>query len=317
MKLKDVLNYADELRPNAFSSEMKTQWVNEIEGMVQLNVMLLAQADAVQYSYAANGETELLAKFPHDKIYWAYLIAMIDFAAGDIRRYNNDMALFNERWSEYMRWYANVYRPADGKMVERGYYLSAYAIAVQHGFVGTEEQFASMLVAPVRLEEAMQYVDDTVQQVNETMEKAVEDAASAAGKAKDAIENMTVSGEHRPAGEAVPAVQKQRNKDGTVNLHFLLSNGVYVGSGTMPDGCNVQIDPMGDVLTDEDLRGPAGASAYEIAVENGFTGTKEEWLVSLNGEPGNTPVRGKDYWTEADKAEIKGYVDEAILGGAW
>ena len=41
---------------------------------------------------------------------------------------------------------------------------------------------------------------------------------------------------------------------------------------------------------------------------------------SLNGKDGKdgyVPVRGKDYWTDADKAEIKSYVDEAILGGAW
>lgn len=31
----------------------------------------------------------------------------------------------------------------------------------------------------------------------------------------------------------------------------------------------------------------------------------------------HTPVRGEDYWTEEDKAEIKSYVDEAILGGKW
>lgn len=35
------------------------------------------------------------------------------------------------------------------------------------------------------------------------------------------------------------------------------------------------------------------------------------------GPAGYTPVRGTDYWTEDDKAEIKGYVDEAILGGEW
>lgn len=35
------------------------------------------------------------------------------------------------------------------------------------------------------------------------------------------------------------------------------------------------------------------------------------------GAPGTTPVRGTDYWTEADKAEIKAYVDSAILGGTW
>lgn len=32
---------------------------------------------------------------------------------------------------------------------------------------------------------------------------------------------------------------------------------------------------------------------------------------------GYSPVRGTDYWTEADKAEIKAYVDDAILGGEW
>lgn len=32
---------------------------------------------------------------------------------------------------------------------------------------------------------------------------------------------------------------------------------------------------------------------------------------------GYSPVRGEDYWTEADIAQIKSYVDEAILGGAW
>lgn len=36
-----------------------------------------------------------------------------------------------------------------------------------------------------------------------------------------------------------------------------------------------------------------------------------------DGEKGTTPVRGTDYWTAADKAEIKAYVDNAILGGVW
>lgn len=35
------------------------------------------------------------------------------------------------------------------------------------------------------------------------------------------------------------------------------------------------------------------------------------------GPAGRTPVRGTDYWTASDIAEIKGYVDDAILNGAW
>ena len=50
-----------------------------------------------------------------------------------------------------------------------------------------------------------------------------------------------------------------------------------------------------------------------------LTDTKELYLGSekISGEDGYTPVRGTDYWTEADKAEIKSYVDNAILGGEW
>lgn len=36
-----------------------------------------------------------------------------------------------------------------------------------------------------------------------------------------------------------------------------------------------------------------------------------------HGDTGYTPQKGVDYWTEEDKVEIKGYVDDAILGGAW
>lgn len=36
-----------------------------------------------------------------------------------------------------------------------------------------------------------------------------------------------------------------------------------------------------------------------------------------DGEDGYTPQKGVDYWTDADKAEIKNYVDEQILNGEW
>ena len=35
------------------------------------------------------------------------------------------------------------------------------------------------------------------------------------------------------------------------------------------------------------------------------------------GLKGDTPVKGTDYWTPTDIAEIKKYVDDAILGGEW
>lgn len=59
----------------------------------------------------------------------------------------------------------------------------------------------------------------------------------------------------------------------------------------------------------------------EEVVTNGKNGndgyTPRKNIDYFDGKDGKTPARGTDYWTSADIAEIKSYVDEAILGGAW
>lgn len=98
-------------------------------------------------------------------------------------------------------------------------------------------------------------------------------------------------------------------------------------------------------------KGDPGDSAYQVAVTNGFVGSEQAWLESLKGPKGDkgetgaagtqgpkgpkgdpgpagaqgtqgaqgakgadgkTPVRGVDYWTETDIAEIKKYIDAKI-----
>lgn len=71
-----------------------------------------------------------------------------------------------------------------------------------------------------------------------------------------------------------------------------------------------------------DLKGEKGDDG--ISVTHSWDGTtlvitsaSGTSSADLRGETGYVPVRGTDYWTESDKVEIKSYVDEAILGGAW
>ena len=42
------------------------------------------------------------------------------------------------------------------------------------------------------------------------------------------------------------------------------------------------------------IQGKDGKSAYEIAVEKGFSGSEEEWITSLAGTPGETPRIGEN-----------------------
>ena len=87
------------------------------------------------------------------------------------------------------------------------------------------------------------------------------------------------------------------------------------------------------------LRGKDGKSAFELAVEQGYTGTLDEWLASLKGEKGDageqgskgeqgpqgekgtdgargedgkTPVKGTDYFTNEDKLEMEDSVKADI-----
>ena len=149
MKLKELIDYARETKPespsSAFSDAVMCVWVNEIEGLVQSEILLLSSADTIEYKLPDDENTELLVPAPHSKIYRAYMAAMIDFQNGEYNKYQNSMELFNSWWREYAAWYSLNYDPASGKGELMGYYISAYAIAVKHGYEGTEEEWLSEL----------------------------------------------------------------------------------------------------------------------------------------------------------------------------
>ena len=71
----------------------------------------------------------------------------------------------------------------------------------------------------------------------------------------------------------------------------------------------------GTVLT---VTSASGTDSVDLKGDKGDKGEKgDPGTPGADGADGFTPVRGTDYWTESDKAEIKSYVDEAILNGSW
>ena len=62
----------------------------------------------------------------------------------------------------------------------------------------------------------------------------------------------------------------------------------------------------------------SGKSAYEIAVENGFSGTEEEWLNSLKGSVPSIGENGHWYIDDVDTGivaspDLSGFYSEADL----
>lgn len=64
-----------------------------------------------------------------------------------------------------------------------------------------------------------------------------------------------------------------------------MADEVYIVVEEVDENVFIEIEePDEVVLVIEDGVGPRGFSAYEVAVQNGFIGTEEEWLASLQSD---------------------------------
>ena len=264
MKIKDAIAYVDSVKPNAFDDAAKILWLNEVEGLVQTEAMLFAVADLIEYTADTDPETELLVRSPHDKIYRAYLVAMVDFANGEYNRYANTVEMFNTYFSEYVVWYADKYRPADGGAVDDGYYITAYGIAVKHGFEGDEAAWLKTLKGEPGRGFEIRGKYDTAEQLQ-----------------------AAVTGPEIGDAYAV----------GTEEPYHVFIWGVdgWFDFGTMKG------EPGRDGRDGVD--GKDGEDGYTPQKGVDYTDGKDGQN-GKDGEDGYTPQKGVDYFTDADKAEI-------------
>ena len=85
-----VLSEIDRLTPNPFTAEEKRHWLAQAEAFVALAV------GAQLPDGPLADEQMLLAEVPYDGLYGRYVEAQIHYAAGEIGRYNNAMAVWNQ-----------------------------------------------------------------------------------------------------------------------------------------------------------------------------------------------------------------------------
>lgn len=152
MTLRAVLAFVDKMKPgNPYDTDMKVQWLNELEGDIQSKLLHTAPQEIIQYTEEDLDE-ELLIPVPYDKVYWMWVAAMIEFANGEYDKYQNTMQLVNDAYDKYAKWFHRKFHADVGGFLYIGgttkYGLSAYEIAVNHGFKGTVEEWLDELSGP-------------------------------------------------------------------------------------------------------------------------------------------------------------------------
>lgn len=98
MKLTQVIAQVNEEKPNSFSPDKLTSFINEIEAEVREQLGQTGKP----YDYKDDSNTDLLAKPPYDKLYKSYLKAMIDYANEEYDSYANNQAQHVSDFQEFV-----------------------------------------------------------------------------------------------------------------------------------------------------------------------------------------------------------------------
>ena len=120
--------------------------------------------------------------------------------------------------------------------------------------------------------------------------------------------NTGATGPQGPKGDRGLSIWFNKNAYGG-NLQGKWWSGLYntrVGFGPQVGDLIIQTNGMITQVTAVNASGDAstGGGTFDIGAV-------------IGNMQGHTPVRGTDYWTDADKNEIKSYVNDAILNGKW
>lgn len=123
MTISDVLAMVDELKPNSYDENAKITWLSELDGRVFNDVILThvhdlvddGEGNMVEPTFTGYDETseneELLIPDTYADVYRNWLFAQIDYANGEIDRFNNSMLMYNNSLKEFYDWYNRNNKP--------------------------------------------------------------------------------------------------------------------------------------------------------------------------------------------------------------
>lgn len=193
-----------------------------------------------------------------------------------------------------------IFDPALNEYADTGataYGKTAYEYAVDHGYTGTEEDFGRMLnEVPNAVKDAKQAVKDS-KEVLQNPPKIVDGNWYIYDYAKDTYQDSGINavGDAFVIVKTYPSIQAMQ--DDYNNPEVTIGQFVMIDTGNVENEEDSRLYLKGNTewkfISDlSGAQGIQGLSAYQVAVQHGFEGTEDEWLISLKGDKGETGPKG-------------------------
>ncbi len=101
MTKNEVLSFVQSIKPHEFEQAVMLRWLEELEKKIEFEIHdRFARGESVQ----STSTDKLSVPPPYDKVYWTYLVSMIELAQGTPETYKFANGVFKEAYGEYARY---------------------------------------------------------------------------------------------------------------------------------------------------------------------------------------------------------------------
>jgi hypothetical protein len=123
MTIAQAIELVNTLKPNQYSNSQKVAWLSQLDGKIFAELISTHEGGIESfagYTDETDTSTELLVKYPYDQdIYNYYLQSMIDRENGEVSKFNQSGALFNNAYMEFTAQYNRTHVPLPQKSAFR------------------------------------------------------------------------------------------------------------------------------------------------------------------------------------------------------
>lgn len=115
MTLMGAINHVDAVKPNGYSPTEKIKWLSTLDGIIKTEIIDTHEGGESKtfkgYDEMTTLTQELLVPPPYDEIYIRYLEMQIDYANGELNKYNNTKVVYNQAFSDFENYYNRTHKP--------------------------------------------------------------------------------------------------------------------------------------------------------------------------------------------------------------
>lgn len=113
MTINEAIDTLDSLQPNTCTREEKLAWLWRLDGILRATIHdHYGATPAIDpYTLDTDPDMTLPVAAPWDEIYLRYLQAQIDLTNGELTRYANSAALYNQLLTAYRDHYNRTHTP--------------------------------------------------------------------------------------------------------------------------------------------------------------------------------------------------------------